>query len=135
MSEIGKIPDLVEKWRRLIPGKEASWVLFEHGTCVMIKETEMDLEGQAKEILAKWGPIVPGTELGDFNVIKLEEDPGWVVTYTHPTIFNYVGPDEIEGDESLDKIQQDVTIGCTGRARRQEDAKALKIIHVENKSA
>ena len=133
MNEQEKTEVLVEKLRVLITGVEASWILFDHGTCVMLKESESDLQEQAKEILKKWGPVVPGTDLGDFNVIKLDKDPGWVVTYSHPFVFNYISPDELAVDESSDPIERDVVIGCLGREKRKQDANSLNIIHIEDK--
>lgn len=57
------------------------------------------------------------------------EHPGWVITYDHPDILNYVSPDEVASDAS------DATIGLIGRSKRHRDSIELKITHVEDKRA
>ncbi|MFX0090993.1 MAG: hypothetical protein ACFFBD_04455, partial [Candidatus Hodarchaeota archaeon] len=66
MSNQEKITDLINTWRTIILGAQKSWVMFEHGTCVILMEPQEDLQAQAKELLKEWGPVVPGTPLGDF---------------------------------------------------------------------
>jgi hypothetical protein len=78
-------------------------------------------------LLKEWGPVVPGTPAGDFNVVALQEDPGWVVTSHHPDILTYVGRDEFGEGEAPD----DMVIGLIGRARRHQDAQELQIVHTE----
>jgi hypothetical protein len=116
--------DLIETWRGIIQGDSKSWVLFEHGTCVILMQPEVDLAAQAIALLKEWGPVQVGTDSADFNLVKLENDPGWVVTCYHPDILTYVPADE-------DKAE--VMIGLMGRSMRDEDAKELKVIHIEDK--
>src|SRR6266536_1874239 len=85
----------VRIWRSIIVGENKSWVLFEHGTCVIFTNATGDLEKQAKDLLAEWGPVQVGTDAGDFNVVELAERPGWVVSCHHPDILTYVGPEEM----------------------------------------
>ena len=119
---------LVDTWREIIVGEGKSWVLFEHGTCVIFSIHVEDHAAQATTLLKEWGPVVPGTPAGDFNVVELQDHPGWVVTCHHPDILVYVGPDEFgEGEEP-----NDVVIGLTGRARRDQDAEELRVAHVQN---
>ncbi len=139
MSEEDTIEEMVATWRSILPSEGGSWVLFEHGTCVLFKASEPDIEMQAKEILEKWGPVVPGTNLGDFNVVDLEAVSGWIVTYAHPGVVNYVSPSEVEAEQPSDPDAPDymfrAAIGLTGREKRRQDAESLKIIHVEEKTA
>jgi hypothetical protein len=66
-----------------------------------------------------------GGAAGDFSVITLADEPGWVVTCHHPDILTYVSPDE------LPREPPEVQIGLFGRAPRHEDAQQLTIVHVE----
>jgi hypothetical protein len=119
---------LVDTWRRIIVGEGKSWVLFKHGTCVILMATPPgELQEQAMALLKEWGPVVPGTPAGDFDVIELQDDPGWVVTCHHPDILTYVGVDEFEEGETPD----DVVIGLIGRSKRDQDAAELEVVHIE----
>ena len=117
---------LVQIWHDIIVGDKKSWVLFENGTCVILMEPSDDLKEQAIALMKEYGPVHAGGSAGDFSVTTLTEYPGWVVHGHHPDMLNYVAPDEVEDD-------QDVYIGLLGRSKRDEDARALKVIHVENK--
>lgn len=118
---------LIETWRKIILGEEKSWVLFENGTVVILMEPQTDLSAQAAELMQEWGKVLVGTPAGDFSIIKLEDDPGWVVTCHHPDILNYVSAEEIGKDAN------DWKIGLRGRSKRDEDATDLNAIHVEDK--
>jgi hypothetical protein len=118
--------DLIDTWRSIIVGEGKSWVLFEHGTCVILTSPVADLAGAAMALLKEWGPVVPGTSAGDFNVVALQEDPGWVVTCHHPDILTYVGADEFQGE-----TPEDMLIGLLGRSKRHQDAEELQVIHTK----
>lgn len=120
--------DLIDTWRRIVVGEGKSWVLFEHGTCVIFTRPVQDLAAEATALLREWGPVVPGTPAGDFNVIALQNDPGWVVTSHHPDILTYVGTGEFEPGAEPD----DMLVGLTGRAKRDQDAQELQVIHTES---
>ncbi|MEO7716368.1 MAG: hypothetical protein ABIY70_09190 [Capsulimonas sp.] len=66
---------LVDAWRHIIVGEKKSWVLFEHGTCVILMKPEADLAAQATVIMREWGPVFPGSPAGDFTVVTLTEYP------------------------------------------------------------
>lgn len=119
--------DFVAIWRKIIQGDSKSWVMFEHGSCLILMEPKDDLTTQAKEIMRKWGPVHAGSPAGDFSVISMTEHPGWVVTGHHPDMLNYVNPSEISG------AINDAKIGLLGRSRRDKDAKSLNIVHIEDK--
>lgn len=120
---------LADAWRRIIVGEGKSWVAFEHGTCVILIEPEHDLTAHATRLLAEWGPVQAGTPSGDFSVIPLANDPGFVVTCHHPDILAYVSPEEV-GDEP-----SEVAVGLLGREKRDRDAHELRVIHVEDRPA
>ena len=122
-------PQLITVWRSIINGPEKSWVLFEHGTCVILMQPEADLARQAIELLREWGPVHVGTPAGDFGVIPLDEGTGWVVSGHHNDILTFVGPDEMAADAPH------FAIGFRGRSKRGQDAEDLRVIHVEDRRA
>ena len=119
---------LIEIWRSIIVGDKKSWVLFKHGTCIILVDPEMDLRAQALALMQEWGPVHAGSSAGDFGVVSLRDAPGWVVTSHHNDILTYVGPDEFEGGAA-----NDVTVGLIGRDKRDRDAREHEIIHAEDK--
>ena len=120
------VDELVQIWRSVIVGEKKSWVLLEHGTCVIFSNATGDLKKQARDLLAEWGPVHVGTPAGDFNVVKLANHPGWVVTCHHPDILTYVDP------EDVGLASSDLMIGLIGRSKRDQDALELKVVHVEH---
>ena len=117
---------LVDIWKGIIKGDGKSWVLFEHGTCVVLMEPEDNLGEQAKGLLREFGPVHAGSPAGDFGVIRLRDAPGWVVTGQHQDILTYVSPDEL-----TDPSPKDLSVGIRGRTKRGQDAAELNIIHIE----
>ncbi|MFC0554977.1 hypothetical protein ACFFHJ_29185 [Planotetraspora thailandica] len=118
---------VVETWRRLLdPAK--CWVLFAHGTCVILMEPADDLAQQAISLLRKYGPVHAGTPAGDFNIINLDDAPGWAITGHHPDVLTYVDPGELEDHD-------DLTVGLFGRNKRDQDGHELQVIHIEDKRA
>jgi hypothetical protein len=120
--------ELVNVWRAIIVGEGKSWVLFEHGTCVVLMQPENDLSAQAIALLEEWGPVQVGTDSADFNVVELGVHPGWVVTCYHPDILVYVPPEEFDSPEPAE-----IMIGLVGRSMRDQDAAELHVVHVEDR--
>jgi hypothetical protein len=121
---------LIETWQELMHDSPDAWVLFRHGTCVSLAEPTEDLGSQAIDLMKQWGRVEPGTSAGDFNILKLVEDPGWVVTSHHRAISTYVAPEELDNPNS-----SEVLIGLLGRSKRDLDAKELQIIQVTPKGS
>ena len=131
---------LVETWRQIIVGDEKSWVLFKHGTCVILVDPAGDpatdgqaggddLAGRAVAVLREFGPVLPGSPAADFGTTTLASVPGWVVTGHHPDVLTYVSPGEVtQTDDNLN-----LAVGLTGRAKRDQDARDLTITHIEDK--
>jgi hypothetical protein len=120
---------LVETWRQIIVGDEKSWVLFNHGTCVVLVEPGDDLADRAVAVLREFGPVQPGCPAADFGTVTLDSGPGWVVTGHHPDVLTYVSPDEVsQTDDNLH-----LAVGLTGRLKRDQDARDLTITHVEDR--
>ena len=119
---------LIEAWRRIVVGDSKSWVLFSHGTCVIIMHPKADLLAQAVELMREYGPVHVGSPAGDFGVITLTAHPGWAVTCHHNDILTYVAPEELSADK-----RDDVMIGMFGRGKRDRDASELEVIYVEDK--
>ncbi len=118
MNKKEELEYLVKILRTQIEDSIPSWVIFEHGTCVIVENDKEDIEAQAKEILKKWGPVVPGTDLGDFSVKDINDEPVWLVTYTHKDIANIVSLKEIANETDEDPIENTMVIGMTGRNKR-----------------
>lgn len=117
--------DLIEIYKKVIEPKLKDWVVFEHGTCVIIYHPPKDLTAEAIEVLQKYGQVYPGTSTADFTIIKA--DSGWVVAGDQPGILNYVSENEGAGKE-------DYEIGLIGRNQKKLDAKELKIVYVNNRA-
>ncbi len=118
---------LVDVWRQIIIGSQKSWVLFSHGTCVILTHPEQDIAAQATAIMKQWGPVHAGSSAGDFDTITLSQYPGWVVTGHHQDMLNYVSPDELR------KTPTDVMVGLLGRSKRNQDGEDPQVVHVEDK--
>lgn len=117
---------LIDVWQRLLADPHKSWVLFEHGTCVVLTAPEGELAEQATDLLKKFGPVHAGSSAGDFGVIDLKEVGGWVVTGHHNDVLTYVGPDEPEDGSRI-------VVGLFGRSKRHRDGTELHVVHVEDK--
>lgn len=117
---------LTDVWRQLLADPRKSWVLFEHGTCVVLTAPDGDLAEQATAILAKFGPARAGSAAGDFGVINPEGIEGWVVTGHHNDVLTYVGPDEPHDFSQI-------AVGLCGRTKRHRDGIELHVVHVEDK--
>jgi hypothetical protein len=117
---------LAGTWRRIIVGEDKAWVLFSHGTCVIFTGfTGANLAEEALRIMRAWGPVHAGSSAGDFSVIGLDNDPGWVVTCHHPDVLTYVSPGDLGPDPS------ELEVGLFGRTQRQADTEELRVIHIE----
>ncbi|WP_037872427.1 hypothetical protein [Streptomyces sp. NRRL S-37] len=116
---------LTAVWQRLLADPHKSWVLFEHGTCVVLTAPDGELAGQATEILRTFGPAHAGSSAGDFGVIDPENAEGWVVTGHHNDVLTYVGPDEPQD-------RSEISVGLLGRAKRHRDGTELHVVHVED---
>lgn len=119
--------DLVDIYKKIVIDKSASWVLFKHGTCVMFLEPQENIKEQAIKILREHGSVVAGTPSGDFEVTKIPEINGWVVTGDYPGIMMYVSMEEIGNNKN------DFEIGMIGRSIRERDASGLEVVHIENR--
>lgn len=117
---------LIDVWQRLLADPRKSWVLFEHGTCVVLAAPEGELAEQATDLLKKFGPIHAGSSAGDFGVIDPKDVEGWVVTGHHKDVLTYVGPDEPEDGSRI-------AAGLFGRSKRHRDGTELRVVHVEDK--
>ena len=127
MAETGRNQRLIELWRKIIK-PDRSWVLFEHGTCVVCTDPERDPKEYAIEILKEWGPVYAGTSAGDFNPGTYSDPPGILVTYHHPDILTFIPQDEIEDPDS----PYNLAAGLVARQKRGEDAEQLNVVHVEH---
>lgn len=119
----------VETMRAVLHGGGKSFVVFSRGTVVILVEPppERDLAADARELLATWGPVEVGSPAGDFSIITLPDGRGWAVTCHHPDILTLVLPDEAPPEAN------ELSVGLLGRTKRDEDAAALEVEHVEDR--
>ncbi|MFF7971048.1 hypothetical protein [Streptomyces sp. NPDC007905] len=116
---------LINAWRRLLTGSGKSWVLFEHGTCVVLEESGGGLADRATGILREFGPVSVGGPAGDFRVLELKNGEGWLVTGHHPDVVTFVALEESEDPSHL-------AVGIHGRSKRDRDGTELHVVHVED---
>jgi hypothetical protein len=120
--------ELIEAWRATLAGLDKSWVLFENGTCIVFTEPGPDLAAQAQAILREFGRAGDGSEVGDFAAtIPLDDGRGWLVAGHHSDIVTFVSRDEAAPGSP------DAAIGRLGRAKREQDTRHLRVLHVEEK--
>ena len=118
--------DLVSIYKKVITDHSMNWVLFKNGTCVMLLKPEKDIRAQAIKILKEHGSVIAGTPSGDFEVTKIPPINGWIITGDYPGIMMYVSFEE-------GKKKGDFEIGMIGRTNREQDAKELSVVYVEDK--
>ncbi|MET7685387.1 hypothetical protein [Streptomyces sp. NPDC005423] len=116
---------LIDTWRGLLAGSGKSWVLFEHGTCVVIEDPAGDLAERATGLLREFGPVQVAGPSGDFRVLELGEEQGWLVTGHHPDVVTFVASGEPDEPSHL-------AVGMHGRAKRDQDGTGLRVVHVED---
>lgn len=118
--------DLPNIFKKIINDPSTSWVLFKNGTCIMLLNPQKDLQAQALKIIKEHGSVTAGTPTGDFEVTKVPEIDGWIVTGDFLGIMIYVSNQEAKGKD-------DFEIGLIGRTKRELDGKELEVVYVENK--
>ncbi|WP_394426240.1 hypothetical protein [Streptomyces sp. SGAir0957] len=117
---------LIDVWQRLLSNSPKSWVLFEHGTCVVLSGPDGGLAQQATDLMKEFGPVYAGSAAGDFGVLDLKGIEGWVVTGHHDDVLTFVGPVEPQD-------QSHIAVGVFGRSKRHQDGTELHVVHVEDK--
>ncbi|WP_262062521.1 hypothetical protein [Streptomyces sp. STR69] len=125
MMTIVDTESLIAAWRLILDGSEKPWVLFEHGTCVLLEEPDGDPAEQATGILREFGPVQVATSAGDFRVLELKNSEGWLVTSHHRDVVTFVATDEPDDPSHL-------AVGIHGRSKRDQDGTELHVVHVED---
>lgn len=118
--------DVVHIYQKVVTDSSMSWVVFKNDTCVMLLKPEKDVKAQAIAILKEHGSVIAGTSSGDFEVTKIREINGWIVTGDYPGILMYVSAEE-------GKNKGDAEVGLIGRNKREQDVNKLEVLHVEDK--
>jgi len=105
-------------------------VLFENGTYIIFDDisTISDIEKEAIELMKEFGPVYAGSSAGDFNVINLTETKGWIVSGHGYGMYTYVSPEELDENNPTD-----LSIGLSGRSKRNSDGLNPIIIHTNKK--
>lgn len=119
-------------WRKFMtPFPEMTWVLFTHGTCVIVPNSISDPNAHAIEHLRLFGMPETGHASADMNIIQPRglEDTLAVVGCHSPAIFVLVGAIWTLPEHGV------ALAGHIGRNARQFDAQMLNVIHVEKGGA
>lgn len=117
-----RIAALAAKWPQLLRSPTASFVLFEHGTCVVCVDVDSAKLGEhAQRTLAASMPT-PGNPTGDFSVQSLDEH-GWLVGFDDPDVLVLLLPEE-------SKDADDLQLGLRGRNRLRLDATEARVARI-----
>ena len=117
-----QLSSLVPILRARLDHAEA-WVLFEHGTVVML-EPGPDPVSRAIIKLENDAERRAGSAAGDPAVMRLD-DAGWIVASKDPDIFTVVPR------ASVGPSASDVVIGAAGRMAHEGDMHGGQPLHVE----
>lgn len=112
------------------PPEHVAWALFANETVFLTMPTEAlpvdaspaALKSAAQAALLELGPPRAGTPSADFRVVRLPwfpDDYVYMVSYSHPNIFNIIIADEETSD---------LVAGMTARATREMDVEQPDII-------
>lgn len=92
---------ITDTWRKIIQntsGRQGKpWVVFRHGTCVILMEgasSKEDAAAKATQIISEYGPVWIATSSADFNVTENSAAEGMIVTCWHNDVLSFVGKDE-----------------------------------------
>lgn len=117
---------LIEHVKKAINPKFKNWVLFSHGTYVIIEDTTVvDKKKYALEQIQEFGPVFSGGSAGDITVQKLNSDEGWSIGGHGYCMYTYVNPSELDIENP-----RDIDAGLFGRDKRDMDSKDRVIIYV-----
>ncbi|VDP10080.1 unnamed protein product [Soboliphyme baturini] len=120
---------LIRAFSQLIVKKYA-WVLFSHGTAVVIEEycdQPERLKHTAVQTLRDNCCDQPGTPLSDFNATYLPNLSGWLITYHSNHIRTFI-PDEDSYTDSQENNA--MTFGLLGRMLRNRDCEDANVIYI-----
>ena len=121
--------EFVDAFRATL-GPDTCWVLFANGTVVILpnpaSKSRESLAEDAKAFIKQNGPVVPGTPLGDFNVVSGNKVAGSFVTNHSEHLLTFV-PQSV-----VNELGGDMVVGLYGRSQRHKDAQDCEVVHVES---
>ncbi len=122
-------PQLIKHIQLAINPKFKNWILFKHGTYIILEETsdEKEIEAQGLELIKRYGPVFAGGSAGDFGTTKLNQTEGWVVSCHCYGMYTYVHPSELD-----EKSPGELEIGLYGRSKRDKDGLQPKIVCISS---
>lgn len=120
---------LIDFMRYTLSDPATGWVLFDGGTVVTFGASITNPKGYAGALLDRYGSVIPGTPLGDFDVNEIANN--WIVTFSHPRILTFVSRAVAREQLGVQQKFEDIAIGLLGRSIREWDAKTKIVIHIE----
>lgn len=122
---------ITDTWRKIIqntPGRQGKpWVVFRHGTCVILMEgasSKEDAAAKATQIISEYGPVWIATPSADLNVTGNSAAEGIIVTCWHNDVLSFAIKDEGGDINMLEKA-------LLGRSKRDEDGRNPEVLNVE----
>ncbi|KAL3456532.1 hypothetical protein BJX64DRAFT_294007 [Aspergillus heterothallicus] len=109
-----------------------SFVLFHHGTCVIltspVPDSSSSLEDQAIALLKEYGPVHVATPSADFNILDLDEIHDDDDDDEDGDSGGWTGP----GGDAVEEGKPSMVAGLIGRGNRERDAMGLRVVHVQD---
>jgi hypothetical protein len=116
------------------PPPDMAWAVFEHGTVFFAAPGDQldvsasldDVETAARAALSELGPVRVASSSADFSASRLSgwypDDPVWFIGFDSATLATIV----------IEDLDSDVAAGLTGRAIRDRDHEAMRLVSVRN---
>lgn len=133
--------ELINQYRAIITDVIPAWVMFSHGTVVVLRDlpesSKKDvIQSHAIKIMEKYGKVYPGSASGDVNVYPgkhpVTQKQSWIVRFWHEDIWVYVDIEDMDQmSEIPNPFPNQSVVGYFGRDIRQMDAEELQIVHTE----
>jgi hypothetical protein len=117
-----------------LPPPDMAWAVFEHGTVFFTTPGNAldasasldDVAAAARAALGELGPVRVATPSADFTVSRLDgwypDDPVWFIGFASDALATIV----------IEDFDSDLAAGMTGRAIRDSDHQAMRVVSVRN---
>jgi len=117
---------LIDRWRFINAADRRPWVLFEHGTCVVLDNPADNLIDQALGLIGE-PSLQPTDPVNNLKVTSYDER-GWLVTGGQTGVHTYVEKMASAAESGGD----DQTVVLWGRSMHDLDAREGGVVHIED---